>query len=113
MLLLIIWTAATVNFLIPKMTPRNPLREKLLEQASRSGYIEEGFDEMVAAYEARFGLDQPLWRHIINYMSDMATPGFGLLHFKLSKDGMGDHPRSNTLDGGAIAYFAADRIQCR
>ncbi|MEZ4635098.1 MAG: hypothetical protein R2856_09020 [Caldilineaceae bacterium] len=48
------------QFSDPQMTPRNPLPEKVLEQASRSGYIEEGFDEMVAAYEARFGLDQPL-----------------------------------------------------
>jgi peptide/nickel transport system permease protein len=77
LLLLIIWTAATVNFLIPHITPRNPLREKLLEQASRSGYIEEGFDEMVAAYEARFGLDQPLWKQYINYMGDMARFDLG------------------------------------
>ena len=52
----------TLNFLIPQLTPRNPLREKLMEQASRGGVIEEGFDEMVAAYEAKFGLDQPLWK---------------------------------------------------
>lgn len=77
LLLLIIWTAATVNFLIPHLTPRNPLREKLMEQASRGGYIEEGFDEMVAAYEARFGLDQPLWRQYINYMGDMARLDLG------------------------------------
>lgn len=76
LLVLIIWTAATLNFLIPHLTPRNPLREKLMEQASRSGYIEEGFDEMVAAYEKKFGLDQPLWKQYLNYMNDM-------LHFDL------------------------------
>lgn len=68
---LIIWTAASINFLIPHITPRNPLREKLLEQASRSGYIEEGFDEMVAAYEKKFGLDRPLWQQYLTYMGDM------------------------------------------
>jgi peptide/nickel transport system permease protein len=77
LLILVIWTAVTINFLIPKMTPRNPLREKLLEQASRSGYIEEGFDEMVAAYEAKFGLDQPLWKQYINYMRDVIRGDLG------------------------------------
>lgn len=77
LLILVIWTAITINFLIPKMTPRNPLREKLLEQASRSGYIEEGFDEMVAAYEAKFGLDQPLWRQYVRYMGDVLRGDLG------------------------------------
>lgn len=77
LLVLVIWTAVTINFLIPKMTPRNPLREKLLEQASRSGYIEEGFDEMVAAYEAKFGLDQPLWKQYVNYMRDVLRGDLG------------------------------------
>jgi peptide/nickel transport system permease protein len=69
--LLIIWTAVTLNFIIPKLTPRNPLREKLLEQASRSGFIEEGFDEMVKVYETKFGLDQPLWKQYLNYINDL------------------------------------------
>ena len=77
LLILVIWTAVTINFFIPKITPRNPLREKLMEQASRGGYIEEGFDEMVAAYEARFGLDQPLWRQYINYLTDVARGDLG------------------------------------
>ena len=78
LLFLIIWTAVTLNFIIPKLTPRNPLREKLLEEASRSGYIEEGFDEMVKAYEAKFGLDQPLWKQYVNYMADMARLDLGV-----------------------------------
>lgn len=77
LLLLIVWTAVTLNFMIPKLTPRNPLREKLLEQASRSGYIEEGFDEMVKSYEARFGLDQPVWKQYLNYIGDVAHLDLG------------------------------------
>jgi peptide/nickel transport system permease protein len=77
LLLMIVWTAASINFFIPHITPRNPLREKLMEQASRSGYIEEGFDEMVAAYEEKFGLDRPLWRQYIAYMGDMLRLDLG------------------------------------
>lgn len=77
LLFLIIWSAATLNFFIPKITPRNPLREKLLQEATRSGYIPPGFEEMVQAYEARFGLDQPLWRQYINYMGDLLQGDLG------------------------------------
>lgn len=75
--LLIIWSAVTLIFFIPRLTPRNPLREKLLEQASRGGFIEEGFDEMVAAYEEKFGLNQPLWKQYINYLADVARGDLG------------------------------------
>ena len=71
MLLLIIWSAATLNFIIPKLTPRNPLREKLMREAARTGYIPPGFEEMVQSYEAKFGLDQPVWRQYVNYMTDL------------------------------------------
>ncbi|MBX3053504.1 MAG: ABC transporter permease [Caldilineaceae bacterium] len=77
LLLLIIWSGATLNFFIPKMTPRNPLREKLLQEASRSGYIPPGFEEMVQAYEAKFGLDRPLWKQYISYMNDMLHGDLG------------------------------------
>ena len=69
--------AVTLVFFIPKMTPRNPLREKLLEASSRSGFIEQGFDEMVASYEARFGLDQPLWKQYVTYMGDIMRGDLG------------------------------------
>src|SRR5262245_30819860 len=77
LLLMVIWTAATLNFFIPKITPRNPLREKLLEDASRGGYIPPGFDEMVKAYEEKFGLNKPLWEQYVLYMSDMARFNLG------------------------------------
>jgi peptide/nickel transport system permease protein len=77
LMLLIIWSGATLNFFIPKMTPRNPLREKLLQEASRSGYIPPGFEEMVQAYETKFGLDRPLWQQYGSYMNDMLHGDLG------------------------------------
>lgn len=77
LMLLIIWSGATLNFFIPKITPRNPLREKLLQEATRSGYIPPGFEEMVQAYEAKFGLDRPLWQQYLSYMQDMLRGDLG------------------------------------
>lgn len=76
-LLLVIWAAATLNFFIPKLTPRNPLREKLLAEATRSGYIAPGFEEMVQAYETKFGLDRPLWQQYLTYLGDVARGDLG------------------------------------
>lgn len=77
LLVLIVWTAATLNFFIPKLTPRNPLREKLIEEATRGGYIPAGFEEMVKAYEVKFGLDKPLWQQYLTYVSDMLRGDLG------------------------------------
>ncbi|MEM7533608.1 MAG: ABC transporter permease [Chloroflexota bacterium] len=77
MFFLIVWSAATLNFFIPKMTPRNPLREKLMREATRTGYIPPGFEEMVQSYEAKFGLDQPLWKQYAIYMGDLVRGDMG------------------------------------
>ncbi|MEN9934520.1 MAG: hypothetical protein RLZZ387_1099 [Chloroflexota bacterium] len=77
LLLFVIWTAATLNFFIPKLTPRNPIRERLAQEATRGGYITSGMEEMVKAYEARFGLDLPLWQQYLNYMSSMLRLDLG------------------------------------
>jgi peptide/nickel transport system permease protein len=77
LLFLIVWSAATLNFFIPKLTPRNPLREKLLAEAARTGYVPPGFEEMVQAYEVKFGLDRPLWQQYITYMGDLMRGDLG------------------------------------
>lgn len=75
--LLIIWSAATLNFFIPKLTPRNPLREKLMAEATRTGYIPPGFEEMVQAYEEKFGLTRPIWEQYVTYLADLARGDLG------------------------------------
>jgi len=70
LLFLVLWTAATVNFLIPRLTPRNPVRERMIQQLQAGGYLEQRFEEMVQAWEEKFGLDQPVWKQYLNYMRD-------------------------------------------
>ena len=77
LLVLIVWSAATLNFFIPKLSPRNPLREKLMADATRSGYIPPGFEEMVQAYEEQFGLTRPLWEQYLTYMNQVLHGDLG------------------------------------
>lgn len=74
--LIIMWLAATLNFFIPRLSGQNPVRERLLEQAVLGGYVHAGMNEMVAEYEQRFGLDQPLYVQYFRYMSDLLRGDF-------------------------------------
>ncbi len=97
LVLLIIWSAATLNFFIPKMTPRNPVLEKLIQQATSGGYIPSGFTEMVKAYEVKFGLDRPLWQQYLSYMNDM-------VHFNLGYSISNFPTKVTTLVGQALPW---------
>ncbi len=69
--LLIVWLAATLNFFLPKLSGQDPVRTKLLEQASLGGYVQGGIEDMVKEYQQKFGLDKPLWRQYLAYVGDM------------------------------------------
>src|SRR5689334_21539477 len=74
--LIIVWLAATLNFFIPRLSSQSPVRERLIEQAVLGGYVQQGMCDMVKEYEARFGLDQPLWIQYIRYVSDLSRGDF-------------------------------------
>ena len=72
MFLLIVWLAATLNFFLPKLSGQDPVRTKLLEQASLGGYVQAGIEDMVKVYQKQFGLDKPLWRQYLTYVGNVA-----------------------------------------
>jgi peptide/nickel transport system permease protein len=76
MLVLVVWMAASVNFLIPRLADRNPVAERLAQVAAQGGSL-SGIDEMVKSYEARFGLDRPLWQQYLGYLGDLARFDLG------------------------------------
>jgi peptide/nickel transport system permease protein len=73
---IIVWFAATLNFFLPRMSPINPIREKLIKQSVTGGYLQVGIDEMIEVFEKKFGLDQPLWKQYITYISDLTRLDF-------------------------------------
>ena len=76
--LLIVWAGATINFLMPRLAPVNPIRERLLQAVSFGGAGKTDMEAVVATYEARFGLDQPLWKQYLRYLGDVARLDFGV-----------------------------------
>ncbi len=52
------------------------MRTKLLEQASLGGYVHAGIEDMVKDYQKQFGLDKPLWRQYLTYLSNVSRGDF-------------------------------------
>jgi peptide/nickel transport system permease protein len=79
---LVMWAAATINFAIPRLSPADPIAEALLMVTSQ-GASQSGMDVLTRTFAARFGLDQPLWKQYINYVTDLATfnLGFSISYF--------------------------------
>jgi peptide/nickel transport system permease protein len=73
----VIWGATTFTFFLPKLAPgRDPIRERMGMMAATGGVMQGAIDAMVKAYEAKFGLDQPLWQQYLRYLGDMARLDF-------------------------------------
>jgi peptide/nickel transport system permease protein len=75
-LLAVIWTAATLNFLLPRLAPRDPVLQKVAQQAATQGLRGEGFDEYVQSQKELYGLNRPLWVQYVDYL-------WGIIHFDL------------------------------
>jgi peptide/nickel transport system permease protein len=76
--LIIIWVAATLNFVMPRLAPVNPMRETLLKATQFGGAGKADMEKVVAAYEEKFGLNQPVWKQYLRYLGDLLRFDFGI-----------------------------------
>ena len=76
MLLAVVFTAASLNFLLPKLAPKNPVETKLLQLTESGGALTD-IREIVRAYEEKFGLDRPLLAQYASYIRSTATLDLG------------------------------------
>jgi len=67
-LIAVIWTAATLNWLLPHLAPRDPVVEQITQQVAMQGLTADALNEQIAARKALFGLDRPLWEQYLDYM---------------------------------------------
>lgn len=67
MMLLVFVLAVTINFILPRLMPGDPVEQQLNQLVASAGGQIGDVQEMAAAYRERFGLDQPVWRQYLNY----------------------------------------------
>jgi len=82
-MLLVIFLAVSINFLIPRLMPGDPVEAQLMQLLSQGGGSLGDIEAMVESYRARFGLDQPLWRQYFSYWGSVVTfdLGFSLANY--------------------------------
>lgn len=74
----VVWAGVSLIFFLPRLAPgRDPIRERLGMMAAMGGMNSENIELMAKTYEAKFGLDQPLWRQYLRYLGDMARLDLG------------------------------------
>ncbi len=77
-LILVIWAASTITFFIPRMSNKNPIRERLAQLAQTGGFSPGDMEKIVASMSAKFGLDKPLLEQYTDYMSGIARLDLGV-----------------------------------
>ena len=76
MFVLVIFVAASFNFLIPRLAPGNPIGAITSRMAQASAGIEHG-QAMFEAYRKRFGLDEPIYVQYGKYLWNTVRLDFG------------------------------------
>ncbi|HRJ44649.1 MAG: ABC transporter permease [Caldilineaceae bacterium] len=76
MFMLVIFVAASFNFMIPRLAPGNPIGAITSRMSNASAGIENG-QAMFEAYRKRFGLDDPLYIQYTKYMWNTLRLDFG------------------------------------
>ncbi len=81
-LLLVIWSAATITFFIPRLSDKNPVRERFAQLARSGGYSPGDLETIVRSYNQKFGLDKPVLLQYFDYVGSLARFDLGVSIFK-------------------------------
>jgi peptide/nickel transport system permease protein len=77
-LLLVIWAASTITFFIPRLSKKNPIRERFNQLAMSGGFSPADMESIVASYNTKFGLDKPLYQQYFDYVASVARLDMGV-----------------------------------
>jgi len=82
----VVWTAATLNFILPHLTPRDPVMERVAQLAANQGLMGSAAQEYVNSQKKLFGLDRPLAEQYVDYITRMMRFDLGF--------SMNEYPRT-------------------
>ena len=74
---LILWAAASFNFILPRLSGVNPIEERMAQMSAMGGVTTGQMDKLIENYERRFGLDKPLWQQYVLNLKNTAQFDFG------------------------------------
>jgi peptide/nickel transport system permease protein len=77
-LILVIWAASTITFFIPRISNKNPIRERLAQLAQSGGFAPADMEKIVASMSEKFGLNKPLLEQYTDYIGGIARLDLGV-----------------------------------
>jgi len=84
-LVVVIWTASTITFFIPRISSRNPIRERFGQLARTGGFSPDELEIIIESYNQKFGLDKPLWEQYTDYIGGIARLDLGVSLYQFPK----------------------------
>ena len=66
-LLIVIFVATTINFILPRMAPGDPI-QAIIQRMSYQGFQLEGGEELINSYREMFGLDDSILIQYFKYL---------------------------------------------
>lgn len=84
-LIMVVWSASTITFFIPRLSPVNPVRERFAQLARTGGFSPADLEVIVASYNQMFGLDKPLVEQYFNYLGSLARFDLGVSMYRYPK----------------------------
>jgi peptide/nickel transport system permease protein len=81
-LALVIWAASTIVFFVPRLSPRNAIRERFGELARTGGFSPGDLEKLIASMQQQFGLDKPLLDQYLQYLGNILRMDFGYSLYK-------------------------------
>lgn len=77
-LVLVIWAASTITFFVPRLSPKNPVRERFNQLAMSGGFNPVDLEVIIKSYNTKFGWDKPLLQQYWDYVSSVARLDLGV-----------------------------------
>ncbi len=74
---LVVVVAVTVNFLVPRLAPGDPVTQRLEALANQGTAIGGDFTKLVEAYKQKFGYDRPIYEQYFSYWGDIFRGDLG------------------------------------
>jgi peptide/nickel transport system permease protein len=88
-LIMVIWAASTIVFFIPRISTKNPVRERFATLSVTGGFSPADLEVIIASYNTKFGLDKPLLVQYKDYMLSIARFDMGVSFNKYPKTVIG------------------------
>ncbi len=71
-----VWIAASVNFIVPRLVPGDPIGAMIQNMSVQGATFSNGA-QIIATYRKIFGLDQPLYIQYVRYLANTLHFNFG------------------------------------